>query len=580
MNTATNAFDSYRHRGVTRFVQSAVVIDNEAEFSSRPVDPPVSGPAMRAGGSILGRASDQTPAGTIAVEARDINAADAETSHQLNAKALTDAWSDREVICGLYRPEPGEEMVRRALNAAVHADIVILDWFLENGSSVRAKEIACEILKADHAGNGRLRLIAVYTSQTGVSAIAAEILQTVEEVPELRGSLTREGSVLTGQNVRIRVLSKPQTIGSADVDKVTESSLPQRLIEEFSELSKGLLTSFALHSIAAVRRATHHVVTVFRDELDGAYLGHRCALLQPDDARDFAVELLVGELRNVVAVDENVQGRMTEAVLDAWVDQRAQAGFKAQGKSMPIESVKKLLRGGVKALDDAKDQFVTGDGNAMGGKLHPENMGSLFFDTPAAAWNSHLELSRVSSFKREAFGRTQLPTDFRPTLSLGSVLKLLGPVNEAEMPMYAGLSAQFYVCMQPRCDSVRLDKSQGFPFQTAAPSSGGFNLVVKERGQDSGTPLMMAGKLADVVIVPFTPDAGTRTVRAELQDDGSFVFTDDHHRKFVWLGDMRDLKAQQDASSLAASVHRVGLDELEWLRLAARKKIAFRPPDA
>lgn len=398
-------------------------------------------------------------------------------------------------------------------------------------------------------------------------------------MPITCGSLTRDGSILIGQNVRIRVLSKPQAVGSTDVDKVKESGLPQRLIEEFAELSKGLLTSFALHSIAAVRRATHHVVTVFRHDLDGAYLGHRCSLPQPDDARDFAVELLVGELRNVVAVDENVQGRMTEAVLDAWVDQRAQAGFTAQGKSMPVELVKKLLRGGVKALENTKDQFVADNGNATGGKLHPENMGSLFFDAPAAAWNSHLELARVSSFKREAFGRTQLPTDFRPVLSLGSVLKHLGPANEAEVPMYASLTAPFYVCMQPRCDSVRLDKSQGFPFQTAIPSTETFNLVVKERGQDSGTPLLMAGKLADVVVIPFTPDADTKTVRAELQDDGSFVFIDDHHRKFVWLGDMRDLKAQQDASALAASVHRVGLDELEWLRLASRKsKIYFRPP--
>jgi len=41
----------------------------------------------------------------------------------------------------------------------------------------------------------------------------------------------------------------------------------------------------------------------------------------------------------------------------------------------------------------------------------------------------------------------------------------------------------------------------------------------------------------------------------------------------VWLGDLKDLKAQKDASEVAASVHRVGIDDLEWLRLASEGKI-------
>lgn len=579
MSAVLDAFDQYRHDGVKRFVQSAVVIDNEAEFVERTAPTATSSPARRVSGSLLARPAEVGE--KDADQGRSATAQggqDVEPSHRLDAKALTDAWSDKEVICGLYRPEKGEDMVPRALRASMHADVVILDWFLESGSSVRAKEIAREILKADHAGNGRLRLLAVYTSQPGVTSIAQDILDAVEEAPELKNVLTREGAVLTGQNVRICVLSKPQATGSADVDKVEEGDLPQRLISEFAALSRGLLTSFALHSIAAVRLAAHHIATVFRQELDGAYLGHRCSLPQPDDARDFAVELLVGELRNVVAVDEEAAGRMTDTVLDAWVDGRATAGFQAKGKAVAIETIKTLLHGGADALGKSKEQFVDSAGSPTEGRIGSGNFGRPFFDTDATAWSGHLEFARLSSFKREAFGRTQLPADFQPTLTLGTVLKCVGPANDAEEAMYSGLTAPFYVCMQPRCDSVRLTASTGFPFQTATESKQPFNLVVKERDHASGTPLLMAGKLADVVVIKFTPNQHTGTVRAEPQKDVGFVFVDDNQRRFLWLGDLRNMKAQQEASSLAANVHRVGTDEFEWLRLASRKaEIDFRP---
>ena len=586
MTTPVDAFDGYRRSGVTRFVQSAIVIDNEAELSARKSTAKPKKPATRAP---VSRLVAKAPAAAAAAAASPAELAskaeDAETeiSQELDAKSLTDAWSDREVICGLYRPEPGEgeQMVVRAQKAALHADVVILDWFLEKSSSVRAKEIVRAILKADRASNGRLRLLAIYTSQTGVSGIAKEIFDTVEEEPLLSGLLTLDGAVLSGPNIRICVLSKPQTIGTSDVDKVDESNLPGRLIEEFAKLSKGLLTSFALHSIAAVRRAAHHLVTVFQQDLDGAFLGHRCASEQPDDSREFAVELLIGELRNVIAVDEAIDGRLDDEILDAWVDQRAATGFSSQGKTVSSDAVKALLKGGKDAVESGQF-FIAADGKAQGGALKAQNMGRLFYQDDDAAWSGHLALSRVANFKREAFGRTQLPSGFLPTLALGSVLKSLGPMDESETALYAGLTDEFYVCMQPRCDSVRLqDTDVGFPFQTARTSSLLFNLVIKERGQDAGTPVLVGSKLSNVVVISFPREDATKSVRAVKQDDG-FVFTDTRGRKFLWLGDLRDMKAQQDASALAATLHRVGLDQLEWLRMASNKNTMsdFKPQPA
>ena len=119
---------------------------------------------------------------------------------------------------------------------------------------------------------------------------------------------------------------------------------------------------------------------------------------------------------------------------------------------------------------------------------------------------------------------------------------------------------------------MRLTGATGFPFQTGEAATKEFNLAVKERDLSTGTPLLVSGKPGNTQVVKFEPDPDAKSVRA-TKDGDDFVFTDIKGREYIWLGDIKDMKAQHDASALAASVHRVGLVELEFLRLAAAKEI-------
>jgi hypothetical protein len=76
-----------------------------------------------------------------------------------------------------------------------------------------------------------------------------------------------------------------------------------------------------------------------------------------------------------------------------------------------------------------------------------------------------------------------------------------------------------------------------------------------------------------MIVLRFDPSAGGDTVLAERNEVGDFLFSDTDGRKFQWMGDMASLKAQSFASEIAANQHRVGGDELEWLRLGAMGKI-------
>lgn len=164
-----------------------------------------------------------------------------------------------------------------------------------------------------------------------------------------------------------------------------------------------------------------------------------------------------------------------------------------------------------------------------------------------------------------------------PSLTLGSVLKVVGPNNDGDKPKYEDLDANFFVCLQPVCDCVRVEGVIGFPFQTGNAATTTFNLVVRERDVTPGTPLLMNGKLGQTHVLKFEPDPNTLTVRAKKVGD-DFVFTDARSKEFIWLGDIRDLKAQHDVTALAANAQRVGLVELEWFRLATENKVNVYTP--
>jgi hypothetical protein len=141
------------------------------------------------------------------------------------------------------------------------------------------------------------------------------------------------------------------------------------------------------------------------------------------------------------------------------------------------------------------------------------------------------------------------------------------PETKDEQSRYEDLPSDYFVCVQPGCRSVRLNGDTAFPFQTAERSNGNFNLVVS--GNDTeGTELLVGWKPRDAVLIRFQPKPPDNSIHAVREDKG-FVFTDPRSRRFLWLGELKDLKAQRSASELAQFIHRAAVDDLEWLRLAA-----------
>jgi len=544
-----------------RFLQTAIVIDDQAMMgSTETVVVPASIEAPT--GSLLD--STPEPAAPAALEItleRDM----VPSSKALNARILSQAFLDRRMICGLYRPESGEDMVTRASGAAEAADIVVVDWHLETGKSQPAKDIILNVLQKDVEEKGRLRLIAIYTSQAGREAIAVELLSDIEQNGVLKGRFERSGAVISDATTRIVVLNKRSTPEAADREEVTEERLPERLVIEFAELTTGVMPSFALSSVAAIRKGAHHVLSLYTSQLDGAFVAHRCGIPHPEDSKAFAVDMMASELRNLIEVADVAGETLNENVIGAWIQNKVDAGehFRTDRADVSADLVKGFISGGAKAVQMSAEH-QTGFKNQDGalGKDHKVTSGTLsriFYPSADAAREGVQELARLSTFQREPH-RTRLPEFWAPRLTLGSVVQRLDEEGE------------ILLCVQPRCDSIRLDEETAFPFQTVGKDVN-FNLIVRDiAGVDQSTWVNL--KPRDAKMVRFGVDASQKAVFAQRDaETGRYVFTAATGETFAWLGDLKAMKAQRWASELGTRVQVVGIDELEWLRQAGEGKI-------
>lgn len=347
---------------------------------------------------------------------------------------------------------------------------------------------------------------------------------------------------------------------------MNEAELPDHLVDEFVRLTDGLLSNFAVSSVAAIRRGAHHVLALFGKDLDGVYVAHRCSIKDPGEAADLAMGLIGSELAGLIENAAVPEITLNPEIIDAWLDRESEGKtFATEKARLPAELIKELVRKGHSRLVDKTGQMQVGRDQPPKDTITEKTITSVFYGGEDEARSAARRFSRLSNFKREA-GRLRPSDNFRPVLTLGALLKVREDLFDGD-----DIGCDYLLCMQPICDSVRLTGTTSFPFQTAKYDETRFNLIVDEAGAAGYLNLEL--KPRTTVMVSFPPTENRDTVLAERDAEGHFLFTDTLGRKFRWMGDMASLKAQAFASELAANQHRVGGDELEWLRLGSIAKI-------
>lgn len=561
-----------------RFVQTAIVVDNEAGF----------GPMANWQAPRVAQKAAKPSVGGKDTPANDTDApvdgeetdSEADDSHYLDMKALGETFMEREIVCAAYRPEVGDEMINATIKAASTADIAIIDWQLEGeaGGSTRAKEIIAALLTNDADTGPRLRLIAIYTGQKDLQNLSKELLRYIHKVDALQGfaPLEDDATIIDGPFARVVFINKERTFGAIVGErKASEAELPEMLLQQYAYLACGILPSTAMVAIAEVRHATPHLLTVFHQGLDGAYVGHRAMIPVAEDAESFLRRLISEELDAVIETAGTVPHYAGKQAIEQWLENLEGNGHKfnsEDGRECSSELVKDILDHVSEDPENYEKSVLAlikekAAGNGEKNKALYREFAQLFY--PAGEHRGALlEFSRLSNLKREDAPRSRFHDDWVPILTLGTILRPI--VKDGENHPGNVTPGQLLVCLQPRCDSVRIapDNGRTFPFLLLTPDGDKYRFVLRSDGEDrtyQGYPYLYNSALFD-----FAPkDVAEPFIKAELCD-GQFIFTDINGNTFEWVADMKDLQAQNVAGQIGARAASVGYDEHEWLRFKNR----------
>lgn len=525
---------------VESFLQTVVILDDLVVMSQQ-------------GAEKSGEATDTTIVSPDYPESSAANDKGSNTERSdvpLNADRVINAFADLGVVCAVLNAAPDDAYPARIAKAAHRADIVVLDWKIGDSVGDVTLELAKNILLEDQ-NNPRLRLIAIYTGEPDLAHIYDRV-QTILE--EFYGS-SRPSAIdpirISKGPIRVVILAKEGTINEHTArlgyEQVPERELADKLVDEFVSMTSGLLRNVALAGIATIRENSHRVLAKFDQTLDPAYLGHRMLLPHPPDAEDHLVAALGSELLSILednrpGVHAGIEaiGRWLEGVDGTDISEP----FQFPGMASTCDGWMSLLRQGI----DAKDVQLPCTKKELGRRSTQP-----FSENDDAAFRSNCHFAALLTLKTRYPGRP-------PRLTIGAILY---PEDQ--------VGPQYLLCIQPKCDSVRLGSASGFPFMPLdvvddGDSRKSFPLAV-EIQRDEWQLLGVTPKPSELVMCSFDPSPESRgEVVATENHPGQFYFEDVGKVRYRWIAEMKDEHAFRIAGAVASALARPGPNDAEWLR--------------
>ena len=254
------------------------------------------------------------------------------TNNAFSALDVSNVFAQSGKICAVYAPKSISDV--NSYNTILNkADVVILDWYLDiekeenqvedpdadaDNDDPRG-EFTLKLISDLLSQTGMLKLLIVYTGETDLFEITNSIYQKVDQ-----HSFHKGDCVIQSLNSKILVRAKKQNSETQFAhnpelkDKIVSyESLPTLIVEEFADMTNGLLSNFALSSISAIRNNTSRMLSVFSPKLDPAYLGHKILLenkLVLSIAIRLRAEQLILKLINDIDTDEILSNQTRELI--------------------------------------------------------------------------------------------------------------------------------------------------------------------------------------------------------------------------------------------------------------------------
>ena len=489
-------------------------------------------------------------------------------THELDAKKVIDVFAFRKMVCSVLKPDKDEELLGLAIKAAEKADVLVLDWRIYDDDGEKAMGIIGNILASDPTEDQRLRLIIIYTAEDIVG-----ISKKIQEKYSGNFRVDDEGFAFSRGHLRIAIFAKEGVGVPPDIEErvLSIDELSKQVSVEFAKITAGLVSNVALESLAVLRDNTHLIMGRLGPEMDPPYLAHRVLLPNPDDAMYHAVDIIASEFHSLLDTYE-VGEKANLRTIEAWIDMKSREGtsFEVEVpnndiKPVDLEHIREWQRVGIKKSDWWSEKNISGNKKDKFSKHGHEKLTQTFCAEGMNATELDYRFATITSFKNP-YGRSER----RPILTLGTVIK-------SESAAGSNKSEKFWLCIQPRCESVRIEKERGFFFLPLEvfdeEKDKKFDLVL-EVHESEFIKLRINYKIYNSTHFEFSPeDSAEQVVRAKAEN-GDFVFytADKTRSKFKWISELKTEHAQRIANDFAAKISRVGLDESEWLRRWADRR--------
>lgn len=535
-----------------KFIQTVVAVDDQMVFGVRPRQEEV---------YQLIEPDEASGIGSIDTS---ITSQSQFENHNLYYQALSSAFAAKGIICNGLKPlDEYEETKKVILNSSKNADITILDWQMDADSNdgKLATETIIDILKADLDIKGRLRLIVIYTAANidEVGILLDEKLKNKSYKCNLKESFITF-------NQQELLYCKIEIINKSD----REEDLIDKIIDSFTKLTAGLLSNAALAAISEIRDKTHNLLYKFNQSLDPAYLSHVLGLISSPAMReqahevafDYAVDLVAEEIKSDLQISQKVKESLSKDVLSKWPEHVARSSdvkffFKVGSFDtfeIDQERMSRILSIGNKEefekILDEEPQFPLDDRLKTIAKTFSTHQ--IEFSLNSDANDQHLELSAIQCTRRDIHNLKE----HIPVLKQGVI------VRNRE-------NKKYYICIQPLCDSVRLEEPTNFTFLriSKAGSQEDFTHVIKHNTSTGHLKFNVKASSKDIFMFKFSPNENGKVVKAEKDKNSEYIFMEsDTNIQFEWCGELKQPIYQQIVNDVCSSISRVGFDSFEWLR--------------
>lgn len=486
---------------VEDFLHTAVFLDDKAKF------PDESGTNGILFSSITEMENPIT--GEISSVQRPIVSVQSE--HDLNAKTIIDTFMQKGIICSVIKcePETYESKKESYIRLLKKADIVVLDWDLFGDGGEKIIEIIKNLMSVD-VTFFELRSIVIYTANS-LDTVIEQL--TRENIRFVEGEYRSNANLFTTISLFNKRSLNAIPNRTAEFDQVVE-----KCIFEFTETFHGIVPNVAMAAIAEVRKNTHKLLGVLNQGLDPAYLSHRSLLYTPKEAEKHIEEIIISEIESII--HQNNVGRISN--------------WKVIKKAPIVQN--KLYRT-IDFISCIKD----GAPNNTSIKNHLDKDSKQCF---TSKWYGNDSESKKSESDFAALSLLQTEYEKKNIyLTLGVV------IQEKTSNLY-------FLCLQPRCDSTRLENATEFIFvELQSTRDDKFDLILP-----SGEKFIIAYGRKNRKTILF------QAKHDVISPTKLMYFNDINKKKYKYIATLKKTQAQKISNEYGSSLSRVGLNESEFLR--------------